>query len=253
MQIDSSSSRRRPVCQALPVIVVLALVGVFLAAPALAGAAPAATKLTIRTTGHIKVVPYHQPASFLGELTLDDAALTPLSGYAVAFERSFDQARWTFIQDVPYEDVPSYSWSYAVQFIPTRATFFRFRFAGDSPVYAASVSSAVKVTPMVWLTTPTAPKVVRDNTSFSASGYLKPRHASGAMYVKIRCYRRSSTGLWVLKRVAWATDYIYRDYTRYKARVALPSAGTWKLVAFYVGTSKYARTTSGVRYLRVTN
>lgn len=243
--LSSSHSIRR----ALPALVALALLVIALAAPALAAAAPAPTKLTIATP--LKVVPYQAAASFTGALTLDDVAGTPVDGYAVQFQRSYDTVTWTAIADVS-PGTGQYSYQYATSFTPTRATWFRFSFAGDVPptLYAPSVSDPpVKVTPRVSLTRPVAPSVVKARRAFATYGYLRPHHAAGAKYVKIRCYRRSASGSWVLKKVVSARDFNYKTWTKYKAMVSLPTAGKWKLVARYQQTVKFATTQSNPRYV----
>lgn len=224
-------------------LLALALMLVALAAPALAAAEPAPTILTMTAPPRVD---YNTPAQFKGALTLDDVAVTPVPGHPVAFQSSVDRVNWRFIQDVQSVDNPLYTVQYLVFFTPIRATWFRFSFAGDGD-YAPSVSTPVLVKPGVYLSTPAAPKVVQDKKKFNVYGYLKPRHASGAVYVKIRCYRRSSSGAWVLKKIVWARDADYRTYTTYRARFSLPSAGKWRLQAKYAGTRKYATTWSEYR------
>jgi hypothetical protein len=67
--------------------------------------------------------------------------------------------------------------------------------------------------------------------------------------VKIKCYRKSASGSWVVKKSVWTRDFTYRTYTRYKRTLTLPSAGRWKLRAVYPSTQKYAEMRSGWRYV----
>jgi hypothetical protein len=223
-----------------PALVIIALF-VLAIAPAWAFAAPAPTTLTISAA--LKVVAYKAPATFTGALT--DAQASPVTGYTVQLQTSFDQVAWTSVQDVAPIDGP-YAYQYTASFVPARATWFRFFFAGDA-AWAASQSLPILVKPRVSLSTPVVPASVHPGVKFLAYGFLKPRHASGAVYVKLRCYRKSG-GAWVLKKVVSAPDVGYKTYTKYKARFSL-GAGRWKLVARYAGTTKYA-TTSAADVLR---
>jgi len=240
------SARRAAVMRKTPAaLILLALVFAVLMAPTPALAVPMTSVLTIQPA--LRVVPYKAEAVFWGELT--DEFLDPVDGYAVQFQRSLDNAVWKTVEEVPSIPEPLYSRQYEARYALTRAAWFRFSFAGDD-IWAPSFSQGVRVKPRVSLTTPIAPKVVRARRAFTAYGYLKPRHASGAVYVKIRCYRKSSSGAWVLKKIFGARDVNYRTYTKYRARVSLPKTGQWRLTARYSGTIKFAKTDSGARYLR---
>lgn len=240
------SPRRVPVVRRVPVaLFLLAVVCAVLVAPATALAAPATSLLTIDTD--VKTVAYNVEAEFTGTLT--DELLNPVDDYTVQFQRSIDGATWKTVENVP-STLESYSHQYVAWYAMTRAAWFRLSFAGDD-TWAPSLSQKVLVKPRVILTTPAAPKSVRAGNTFTAYGYLRPRHASGAVYVKIRCYRKSASGAWVLKRVVGARDVNYGSYTKYRARVSLPKTGRWKLIARYAGTAKFATTQSGARYLRV--
>lgn len=207
---------------------------------------PATTTLTLSTP--LPIVKWNVTASLTGSLrlTADDS---PVEGLDVQLERSFDKTIWTAV-GLPIAPNPApYAYQYSTTVLPRRATFYRLTFAGTSD-YAAATSDFVKITPRVSLSAPVAPKIVRKRALFTAYGSLKPRHPAGAKNVKIKCYRKSSTGKWVLKRTVTAKNTNYRTYTRYKVRMSLPYAGSWKLIASYAATAKYARTTSTARYVR---
>ena len=240
MHSTSSRSHRLPL-----LALALALMLVALAAPALAAAEPAPTTMTMSTP--LRVIPYDTPAVFTGSLKdgLDD----PVEGYSVQLQRSVTGVEpWQTVKTVQPEANPLYSHQYSTEYTPSRAAWFRFSFGGDD-TYAASDSTPVLVKPRVSLGTPVAPKIVQDRRKFTVYGYLKPRHASGAVYVKIRCYRRSATGAWVLKKVVSARDVNYMTWTKYTTRMSLPTPGKWKLIAKYAGTRKYATTISNARYV----
>jgi hypothetical protein len=241
MQIVTSPARPAVLRRAAPIIV-LVLLAVALAAPAAAVAAPSV--LTIEVP--LRVVPYNTAAVFHGTLT--DELLNPIDGYTVQFQRSLDKATWITIADVPSQPGP-YTYQYSATYVPARAYWFRFSFAGDAPTWDGDDSEAVLVKPRVSLSRPAAPNTVKARKAFTSYGYLKPRHAAGAVYVKIRCYRKSSSGAWVLKKIVNARDVNYQTWTKYTARVSLPTAGKWKLLARYAGTTKYATTLSNPRFV----
>jgi hypothetical protein len=104
--------------------------------------------------------------------------------------------------------------------------------------------------PRVKLGRPVAPKTVKKRKKFSAYGTLAPKHSAGKSYVKIKCYQKKS-GKWRLRTTVKATTRNYKSYSRYSAKFSLKARGSWKLVASYRATTKYASTTSSVRYVRV--
>ena len=239
MHRTSSRSHRLPL-----LALALALMLVARATPALAAADSAATTTTMSTP--LIVIPYNTPAVFTGSLT---DGLDAVEGYSVQLQRSVTgEDPWQTVKTVQPEPNPLYSYQYSTEYTPSRAAWFRFSFGGDD-TYAASDSTPVLIKPRVSLSTPVAPKIVQDRRKFTVYGYLKPRHASGAVYVKIRCYRRSATGAWVLKKVVSARDVNYMTWTKYTTRMSLPTPGKWKLIAKYAGTRKYATTLSNARYV----
>lgn len=141
--------------------------------------------------------------------------------------------------------------SFAAYVRPSKQTKYRARFAGDAE-RIGTTSSVKTVTPKAYLTTPSAPSTVYKGHTFSAYGYLKPRHTSGAKNVKLSCYRLES-GRWVARKTVYATNSNYSlngaSATKYLAKYSLPYAGKWKIVASITGDSVHASTTSGTRYV----
>jgi hypothetical protein len=206
--------------------------------------APWSTALTLQASA--AVVKWNVPVSFSGALALT-AGLTPVEGKQVQLQRSYNGLDgWTAVGS-PLDPVTANQ--YATSVVPARSTFYRLSFAGDGDC-AASVSNVVKVTPAVKLGTPVAPSTVRRAKAFAVYGSLVPKHASGATNVKVKCYRKSSTGAWVLRKTVTAKNTNYGTSTRYKASISLPTAGSWKLVASYATTAKYAAATSGARFVK---
>jgi hypothetical protein len=185
-----------------------------------------------------------------GQATLSgvvtDGGQPLLDGQQVWLERSYNKTTWTRIT-TPLD--PSAGFTYTTQVRPTRTTWYRLAFDGD-PSHAAVTSPLAKVGLEVKLGTPVAPKIVAKGKTFAVYGSLVPKHTAGAKNVKIKCYRKSSSGAWTLKKTATARNTNYSTYTRYRTVLSLSGAGSWKLIASYALTSKYAATTSGACYVK---
>ena len=106
------------------------------------------------------------------------------------------------------------------------------------------------MTPRVKLGRPVAPKAVKKGSKFTAYGSLVPRHASGTKVVRIKCYQKVS-GHWRLRQTVKTVARSYKSYSRYSAKFSLTRRGSWKLVAAYSATAKYAAKTSSAKYVRV--
>jgi hypothetical protein len=130
----------------------------------------------------------------------------------------------------------------------------RVRYSGDD-TRASAVSEQVAIRQRVYLSTPSVASHVHKGRSFTPYGYLKPRHASGTSPVRIAFYRRerqrSGSYAWVLRKTVSGKAYSYWSYTKYSVRTSLPSTGSWKAVASYVGSAAFTSTTSGSRYFTV--
>lgn len=193
------------------------------------------------------VVPWNTEVPLNGNTVDADAA--PVA-QTVQLQSSLNgTSGWTTLADVE-PNVAPYAHLFSKAVTPTRATYYRLSFGGTD-VYGANVSAPYKITPKVKLGTPVAPKTVRKGLIFSVYGSLVPHQTPGRKDVKIKCYRKTSSGTWSLKKTVAATNTDYSACTRYKAKMSLPSAGSWKLVAFFPATSKYAATTSSARYVKV--
>ena len=185
------------------------------------------------------VVAWGRQATLTGELTDGEEPFT--EGKVVTVQSSLNGGfTWT---DVGEYDLVALA-GFGVT--PTQKTQYRVVFAGDS-VHQAEESTPVTVTPKVKLGKPVAPSAVKKRSTFTAYGSIAPKQKAGAKDVRIRCYLRTG-GNWRFVKTVTA---INRTATRYSARFSLPSRGSWKLVASYKATAKYAATTSGAEYLKV--
>lgn len=129
------------------------------------------------------------------------------------------------------------------------ATKYRVRFDGDSN-YGAAVSSEIQVTPKVYLTTPAATATQYYGTSYTAYGYIKPRHTAGTYAVRIYRWRLVS-GVWKSYGYVSAKASDYSTYSKYSVATKMPYKGSWRLRATHVADSLNAATNSGYRYITV--
>jgi hypothetical protein len=201
----------------------------------------AVPQLTLQATA--ATVKWGGEAMLTGELT--DGADPFAVGQQVSLEWSHDGTTWTLLQMLD----PDASFAYVVAVAPTQKTMYRLVFDGDV-THAKATSDSVTVTPRAKLGRPVAPRTVKKHKKFSAYGTLAPKHSAGKSYVKIKCYQKKS-GKWRLRTTVKATTRNYKSYSRYSAKFSLKARGSWKLVASYRATTKYASTTSSVRYVRV--
>lgn len=201
----------------------------------------APAQLTLQTSA--KTVNWGGKATLTGDLT--DGVEPFTAGQQVRVEWSYGGTEWTLLQMLD----PLSPYAYGVAVSPTRKTLYRLVFEGDA-THAAATSPKVTVTPRVKLGRPAAPKTVKKGKKFTAKGSLMPRHASRSKTVKIKCYQKKS-GKWRLRKTVTATNRNYKTYSRYSKRFSLKAKGSWKLVASYKATAKYASTTSGARYVKV--
>jgi hypothetical protein len=142
----------------------------------------------------------------------------------------------------------------------TSKTYFRLAYDG-APDLAPDVGSTMKITPRVYLSTPSAPASVAKGASFTAHGYLKPFHDwywyfrnDKELYIQAYYYQKQSNGSykWTYKdtvtRPAWPEKY--RTYSSYSAKMTLPHKGRWRLRAYHSERDgSHATTYSGWRYI----
>lgn len=113
-----------------------------------------------------------------------------------------------------------------------------------------SMSQARIVAPRAFLTPPVIPSAVRSGSTYTATGFLKPRHTAGAYPVKLYGYRLEASG-WVLRRIAAARASNYSAYSKYTGRIRLPYAGRWKVVAYSPADALHADSFSAPRFTTV--
>lgn len=133
-------------------------------------------------------------------------------------------------------------------------TRFRSIYGGSFFKHSPSASGYQDLFVNAWLPTPSTPSVVYHGRAFTAYGYLKPRHTVGSYPVQLR-FERLENHRWIWRKTVKAKAYNYASYTRYRASVVLPFAGSWRVYAYHPGdaitaTSGNAPTKSGIRLLK---
>ncbi|HET6352227.1 MAG TPA: hypothetical protein VFG89_08875 [Coriobacteriia bacterium] len=133
---------------------------------------------------------------------------------------------------------------------PTAVMTYDVRFEGDAAYLPTANVPDVKVRPYAYLTAPTVPKTVKKNKTFTSTGYLRPKHSTGAYSVSVKCYLKNSAGVYKWVKTVKARNVYYNSSktTKYSAKIKLPKKGKWKLVAYVPGGNDHAATYSAARY-----
>ncbi len=120
-----------------------------------------------------------------------------------------------------------------------RATNTRFRtvYGGSFFGHSPSSSTYQDVFVSASLPAPRTPSAVYARRTFTAYGFIRPRHRAGTYPVQLRFERRDANGNWVRYRTVKARVSNYSSYSRYSASVSLPYRGTWRAVAYHPGDS----------------
>ncbi len=121
---------------------------------------------------------------------------------------------------------------------------------GTTVVQGTTVRLAIssgRLLPLATLYTPVVPRLVTRNRSFTVYRFLKPRHPSGTYAVKLHCYRFES-GAYRLRKTVRAKVSNYSTYSRYAAKLSLPSSGRWRIRAYH-SDGGHRPSYSGYRYL----
>lgn len=93
------------------------------------------------------------------------------------------------------------------------------------------------------------PTSARRGRSFSAYGYLAPRHLPGTWPVLLDCYRYQR-GKWVRRKTVDAKVLDFGTRSRYSLRLSLPYAGRWRIRARHAD-AQHATSYSSYRYVTV--
>ena len=186
--------------------------------------------------------------------TLKDLRGKVISGRTVTLQRSYDKTKWTTVTSTTTSSTGSYSFTQK----PKRNTYYRVKFAGDTKYRAKT--SAVKQTKVkiLYKAAPTMSTYTHKlGKSYTVSGQIKPKHASGSKQIKIYAYRYEAdwwgTKKWVYKK-SFSTKISNpsgSSYSKYTGSVKLPDKGKWRLRAYHAADSKNAKSFSSYRYVTV--
>ena len=190
------------------------------------------------------VVGYGGKATLKG--TLASFTGIPIAGQSVALKVSTDGLLWTQAGATSTSSSGAFSLTSPALY---RANYLRVIFRGIDPQYLPAHSSSRLVKPKASVGRPGTPATMRRTSTYTISGTLKPRHASGSAVGKLYCYRYER-GKYRLKKTYAVTAYDYSTYSRYKAKVRLPYSGKWKLRMRHNDTD-HAATYSSWRYKTV--
>jgi hypothetical protein len=202
-----------------------------------AAAAPAPTSWTV--TPASKILTYGQCVMLNGTLMSEGVAVGGLwveLGQATTPAGPFEVAYRITSPAGPYA-----TGTYSIPVMPLQTTYYRFSWPGDA-TYAQRNSSVVPVQVRPWIGKPSCPSGVKKWKSFTVKGSLKP--GQGVVPpVKIRVFKRNSSGAYVSYKTATATV----SGTRYTRGIKL-GAGKYRFQAttgatteFAAGISSYSR------------
>lgn len=182
----------------------------------------------------------------------------PLGNTKIAIDRSTNGGEtWSEVATATTDAMGDYSWATPRIYSAAR---YRIRYNGGLMFLSGALdhfsahSKTVMVTPRASLGRPTGyPRAGTRNRSYSVYGSLRARQAASttaAKVVVIKCYRYEQ-GRWRYKKSVNARVYNYSTYSRYRASVKLTSSGTWRMRAYFKGSSLNAPVHSSYRTVRV--
>lgn len=169
----------------------------------------------------------------------------PASGTIELWEKPYNVSSYRKVTSSSATSLGAFSFSRK----PSVKTSYQVRYAKSSTRLAGS-SGYVTYTPKAYLTTPSASSSVRAGSSFSMSGYLKPRHSSGSKVVRIYRYKKQPDGTYKSYGYVSLKVANYSSYSRYYGSMSLASKGSWRIRAYHSDWA-HAGTYSSYRYVTV--
>jgi hypothetical protein len=165
----------------------------------------------------------------------------PAVGVVLTVQYSYDAKIWSTLTTLNTDALGNANYAYQ----PSRIVYVRVSAAGNDH-YLATTGPALRLLVSPSMGIPSTPAKVTHSRSFTIYGYLKPRHASGAKNVSLKIYRQVS-GKWKLYKTVSAKNANYSSYTKYSVSTSVPYKGSWRVYAYYAGTSSFAAFTTGYR------
>jgi len=234
----SRPTRRRTRSAVLAVAVVVALC-------ALLPATAAANTTSLTLVAAPDVIPYAGTSILTGTF-MDTTTMTAIGGLPILVQSSAaatgpwtDGAVITTLDDAP----AYYTGTYTFVVMPRDKTYYRMTYEGDVTLDAAT-STAVSVTPGVYLSKPKVPRSVRHGVKFTIRSNIMPKHPAGLKTVaKVKLYRYQG-GKWVYRTSKWMKTANYLNFTKLTAKLSLKKTGKWKARVYAPTDSLHAATLS---------
>ena len=221
-------ARRRGLWGKAALLVALIVLAAALAAPALA--APASTSWTVSPQS--KTLTYGQGVILNGTLM---SGMTAVGGLWVDFAQATTaNGSYEVLFKVTTAEGAYYSGTYSVPVMPLQTTYYRFQWPGDD-TYAASNSDVIPVQVKPSLGKPSCPSSIKSGKKFTVKGTVKPGEGVSPA-VKIRAYRRNSSGTYVSYKTYNSTV----TGTQYKVTIKINNTGKYKFKATTGGTAQFA-------------
>jgi hypothetical protein len=228
--------------EVLLLLAALMLTAGLLAAPSLAGAAPAhATSLTASALN--STVTWGGFTIVTGTL-MDTTTSTALGGQSVRVEWSLtgSPGSWNLLATVTTDTNQYYTGQYAAVVYPTQLTYYRFNFLGATG-FAPTSSNVLLIHVKPALGVPNVPKSAKVNKSFTVSGSLKPQFPAGQQTVTLAAYRYNGHK-WVSYKSYKATNANNGSATKYSASIKISKTGKYRFKASTATTPQYSATTT---------
>jgi hypothetical protein len=160
------------------------------------------------------------------------------------------QAPGSSFKDTSLRTTTGADGSFAFSVKPSTKTYYRVRFAASTD-YCESYSTSVFAMPVAYAGVPHSAPTMSHSKTYSAYGYLKPRHSSGTYPVRIYLYRHLSTG-WKSYGYVKAKASNYSSYSKCTAKLKLAYKGKWRLRLYAPADSGHAASWSeDYRYVTV--
>ena len=242
--MSTRSPFRRARLHVMLALAVCVATAVLLAAPALAGAAPSPTDLTVRAQKY--TITWGANTILTGTL-MDTGTITALGGLWVNVEWSptGSPASWKLLSTVTTETEAQYSTGQYTQVVqPRKLTYYRYVFLGTAD-YAPKVSNTVIIKVRPFVGRPIVPKTIKAGTLFTVRGSLKPRFPAGAKTVTVKAYRYKGNK-WVVAKRLRATNVDTAKYSKYQVRTSFTMKGKYRFRAYTPPMDGWARGTSRV-------
>jgi len=192
------------------------------------------------------LIEYGKALEVSGLLTENES---PLCGQIVALE-TLQSDEWNVVAwsesttDTTFPGGPPSWWhlgsrpfdlgSFAFNVYPTTNMRLNTWYPGVYWQHTPTVSAVYDLMVRAYMPKPSGPSTVYHGSTFTVSGTIKPKQASGsACPVVLKVEKRRSNGTYYVYKTVKTRGYSYSGYTKYVAKTSLPSTGTWRIRAYH--------------------